>query len=210
MTHGDRHEQGHIGDDAPSWNAAYEGKAKIWSGQPNTQLMTEVLPLSPGAALDVGCGEGADAVWLAKQGWHVTAVDISSVALIRAQAHAESAGVIVHFEEQDLVSTPPSPASYDLVSAQFFHLADPERSGFMRGLGDAVRSGGQLLVVGHQPSATLNPALRDRLFSPDEITALFSPDEWVTEVSESRARRGLHHGEVADLIDAVVRLRRCD
>lgn len=192
------------------WDALYSERPTIWSGEPNAQLVAEVLPLSPGSALDVGCGEGADAVWLARRGWNVTAVDISAVAIERAREHAAQAAVDIAFVLQDLLTTPPPPASYDLVSAQFFQLADPERSIFMRGLGAAVRPGGQLLVVGHRLTPAMNPTRVDRFFTPDEITALFSADDWVIEVSESRERTALHHGEMADLTDAVVRLRRRD
>jgi hypothetical protein len=96
------------------------------------------------------------------------------------------------------------------VSAQFFQLAEPERTVFVRGLGDAVRPGGRLLIVGHVLTPSMNPTRIDRFFTPQEITALFSTDEWATEVSETRERTAMHHGEMADLIDAVVRLRRRD
>ncbi|MCW2752207.1 MAG: class SAM-dependent methyltransferase, partial [Aeromicrobium sp.] len=208
MAHHDHREPTTEEMDADFWDATYAERPTIWSGQPNAQLVAEVADLSPGFALDVGSGEGADAVWLAQRGWDVTGVDISPVALERAREHAAEAGVSVTFEVRDLLSTPPSPASYDLVSAQFFQLADPERSVFMRRLGDVVRPGGQLLVVGHLLTASMTPTHVERFYTPDEITALFSVDEWVTEVSETRERTAMHHGEMTDLIDAVVRLRR--
>ncbi|MDX6276833.1 MAG: hypothetical protein QOJ72_961 [Nocardioidaceae bacterium] len=195
---------------AEFWDALYSERSTIWSGQPNAQLVAEAQPLSPGSALDVGCGEGADAVWLADRGWDVTAVDISTVAIERATQHAKDAGVHITFETRDLLTTPPPHASFDLVSAQFFQLAEPERTVFVRGLGDAVRPGGRLLIVGHVLTPSMNPTRIDRFFTPQEITALFSTDEWATEVSETRERTAMHHGEMADLIDAVVRLRRRD
>jgi SAM-dependent methyltransferase len=210
MANHDHHEPADDELGSEFWNATYSERSAIWSGQPNAQLVAEATDLSPGSALDVGCGEGADAVWLAQHGWDVTAVDISEVALDRARQHAEEAAVTIGFEVRDLMETPPLPSSYDLVSAQFFHLADPERSIFMRGLGDAVRPGGQLLVVGHCVTPSMPPTNVDRFFTPDEITALFSSDEWVTEVSETRERTAMHHGEMTDLVDAVVRLRRGD
>jgi SAM-dependent methyltransferase len=210
MTHHDHHEPSIEGMGSEFWDATYAERQTIWSGQPNAQLLAEVTDLSPGSALDVGCGEGADAVWLAQCGWDVTAVDISPLALDRARAHAADAGVSVTFEVRDLISAPPSPASYDLVSAQFFQLADPERSIFMRGLGDAVKPGGQLLIVGHCLTPSMTPTLAGRFYTPNEITALFSTGDWVTEVAETRERTAMHHGEMTDLIDAVVRLRRCD
>lgn len=192
--------------DVAGWNALYDERSTIWSGEPNAQLVAEAAGLTPGTALDVGCGEGADAVWLAGRGWQVTATDISSVALDRARAHAASAGVDIAFVEVDLVSDPPAPTTYDLVSAQFFQLPEPPRDTFMRSLGEAVSPGGHLLVVGHHPD--LHKAHTDRLFGHDEITALFSPGAWHTVVSEARERTAMHHGELTDLLDAVVLLRR--
>ena len=195
------------GSDAAEWDAMYAERDSVWSGEPNTQLVAEVSALTPGTALDVGCGEGADAVWLAKQGWHVTAVDISEIALGRARAHASAAGVTVSFEQADLVAAPPAPKSYDVVSAQFFHLPEPPRAQAYRGLGEAVRSGGHLLVVGHYPSEHIGKDHPERLFTTDEIVSLFA-DDWQVVVSEVRERTGVHHGELSALADGVVLLRR--
>ncbi|MBC7632372.1 class I SAM-dependent methyltransferase [Aeromicrobium sp.] len=202
------HQPDRDGMDAAAWDATYEENAAMWSGRPNAQLVAEVDGLSPGSALDIGCGEGADAVWLAQRGWTVTAVDISEVALDRARGRAAEAEVEVTFEQRDVVTDPPSPATYDLVSAQFFHLPDPPRNSALRGLGEAVAAGGTLLVVGHQPGTHGGPGHADRLFAPQEITALFSPADWEVIVAETRSRRAVHHGEMTDLVDAVAVLRR--
>lgn len=77
---------------AQMWDEMYRSRAMIWSGEPNPQLIAEAAPLPPGTALDLGCGEGADAIWLASRGWKVTAVDVSAVALERAEAHAQERG----------------------------------------------------------------------------------------------------------------------
>ena len=77
----------------PSWDARYSGDEKIWSGNPNAQLVAEVTALTAGTALDVGCGEGGDVIWLARQGWRVTGADFSANGLARAARHAEQAGV---------------------------------------------------------------------------------------------------------------------
>lgn len=195
------------GSDASEWDAMYAERATVWSGEPNTQLVAEVSAWPPGTALDVGCGEGADAVWLARLGWEVTAVDISEVALDRARSHAASAAVAVSFEHADLVAAPPAPSSYDLVSAQFFHLPDPPRAQAYRSLGAAVRPGGHLLVVGHYPSEHIGKDHPERLFTTDEIVSLFAGD-WEVLISEVRGRTAVHHGELSDLVDGVVLLRR--
>ena len=193
-------------DAAAEWDAMYAEKHTIWSGEPNAQLVAETTSLTPGTALDVGCGEGADAVWLAQHGWDVTAVDISEIALDRARDHASSAGVDVSFERADLVTAPPAPSSYDLVSAQYFHLPDPPRAQAYRGLGAAVRPGGNLLVVGHYPSEHIGKDHPERLFTTDEIVGLF--EGWRVVTSEVRERTAMHHGELSDLVDGVVLLER--
>jgi SAM-dependent methyltransferase len=186
----------------------YAARDAVWSDEPNAQLVAEAAGMSPGEVLDVGCGEGADAIWLARQGWQVTAVDISAVALERARARADATGVEITFEQVDLVATPPPPSTYDLVSAQFFHLPDPPRAQAYRGLGAAVRPGGHLLVVGHYPSEHIGKDHPERLFTTDEITGLFAG--WDVVTSEIRERTAMHHGELSDLVDGVVLLRRRD
>lgn len=195
-----------MSSDAAEWDAMYAEHDTVWSGESNAQLVAEVASLTPGTVLDVGCGEGADAVWLAQQGWDVTAVDISEVALDRARTHAASAGVEVTFERADLVAAPPAVGSYDLVSAQFFHLPDPPRAQAYRGLGAAVAPGGHLLVVGHYPSEHIGKDHPERLFTTDEIIALFPA--WDVVTSEVRERTAMHHGELTDLVDGVVLLKR--
>ena len=77
----------------PAWEERYSGPEKVWSGNPNPQLVAEVTGLTPGTALDVGCGEGGDVIWLARQGWRVTGADFSPAGLARAARHAAEAGV---------------------------------------------------------------------------------------------------------------------
>lgn len=141
-----------------SWDARYSESEQIWSGNPNTVLVDAVTPLAPGRALDLGCGEGADAVWLAAQGWQVRAVDISRVALARAERHARDAGAArgdaelagrIDWQWHDLAVTFPEGA-FDLVSAQFLHTAgEMPRDLILRQAMESVSPGGVLLVVGH-------------------------------------------------------------
>ena len=137
--------------DAELWDDRYRESDRIWSGNPNVVFVREVKDLKPGRALDLGCGEGADAVWLARQGWQVTATDISRVALDRAAAHAAEAGVSdrVDWQWYDLGVTFPE-GEYDLVSAQFLHsMGTLPRERILRRAAGAVAPGGVLLVVGH-------------------------------------------------------------
>jgi 2-polyprenyl-3-methyl-5-hydroxy-6-metoxy-1,4-benzoquinol methylase len=107
--------------DEQAWDERYRESDRIWSGNPNVVLVAEVLDLAPGRALDLGCGEGADAVWLARRGWQVTAVDISGVALSRAASHAAEAGVEIDWQRHDLEQSFPA-GEFDLISAQFLHF----------------------------------------------------------------------------------------
>jgi len=135
---------------AAEWDARYsEGDGARWSGRPNGRLLAEVASLAPGRALDVGCGEGADAIWLARRGWTVTAIDISDVALIRAREAAELAGAAVEWVRGDALHTPFPAGSFDLVSMQYPALPKAAGGAAMRSLLDTVRPGGLLLAVYH-------------------------------------------------------------
>lgn len=140
-------------DDREAWNERYAGSTRVWSGKPNVELVAQVADLVPGRALDLGCGEGADAVWLAGQGWKVTAVDVSDVALERAAGHAADAGVAdaISWQRRDLVVDFP-PGEFDLVSAQFLYARDRDnaaRERVLRAAATAVAPGGVLLIESH-------------------------------------------------------------
>lgn len=159
-------QSGHIEDSQPKdshlqethdaaarlWDDMYRSRPRVWSGRPNPQLVAEAASLTPGTALDLGCGEGADALWLAGRGWTVTAVDVSAVALERAAGHAaeSEAGHRVTWLQRDLETWRPD-ATFDLVSAQFLHSTEMPWQRSHRIAADAVRPGGTLLVVGHHP-----------------------------------------------------------
>ena len=109
--------------EAAEWNSRYtERDGAMWSGRPNGRLVAEVADLTPGRALDVGCGEGADAIWLASRGWTVTAIDVSDVAVSRARAAAELAGAAVEWVCGDALRTAFPARSFDLLSLQYLSL----------------------------------------------------------------------------------------
>lgn len=207
--------------DETYWNERYGSSGRIWSGNPNPQLVAEAAaldsgsPQAPKRALDVGCGEGADSVWLAGQGWQVTGVDISTVALQRASAHAadlELPGSVV-WEHHDLLDWTPPTASFDLVSAQFMHLPRPDREKLFAALADAVAPGGSLLIVGHAPSdiaAGAHKAIgEDMFFTAGEIAESLDPSRWTVLAAESRPRTAAgHDGESITVHDEVVRAMR--
>ena len=202
-----------VGDAAvqAEWDERYADRDQLWSGNPNGALVAEVADLVPGRALDIGCGEGADAVWLARQGWEVTALEVSGVALQRAAGHARDAGVAIRWVHAELALAGLEPASFDLVSAQYPALLRTPDASSERALLAAVAPGGVLLVVHHAGMEThehqngFDPA--DYVW-PSMITALLD-DSWQLEVDETRPRvvpdggAGSHHAD-----DLVLRARR--
>jgi len=135
---------------AVEWDARYsERDGAMWSGRPNGRLVSEVADLNPGRALDVGCGEGADAIWLARNGWTVTGIDISTVAVRRAREAAELAGAMVEWLSGDALQTPLPSRSFDLVSLQYPALPKAAGEAAVRTLLDAVRPDGLFLAVYH-------------------------------------------------------------
>lgn len=192
------------------WDERYGQSDRVWSGRPNGALVAEVEELPPGRALDVGCGEGADAVELARRGWEVTALDVSRVALDRAAAAAAEAGVSIRFVQADLVDAALG-AAFDLVSAQYPALARTPDAAAERALLAAVAAGGTLLVVHH---ADMEEHARSHGFDPTQYVqpadvAALLDGSWEVEVDERRARdvpsggAGAHHAA-----DLVLRARR--
>lgn len=152
---------------AAEWDARYsEREGAMWSGRPNGRLVAEVAHLAPGRALDVGCGEGADAIWLARNGWTVTAIDVSGVALTRARRAAELAGATVEWVCGDALRIPLPTGSFDLVSMQYPALPEAAGDDAVRALLDTVRPGGLLLAVYHDLSDEHREHMRSRGVDP--------------------------------------------
>lgn len=197
------------------WDSRYAESERIWSGDPNAALVREVADLPPGRALDLGCGEGGDAIWLAGQGWRVTATDISGIALGRAARHAEQAGVAdqILWQRHDLGVSFPT-GSFDLVSAQFLHSeGDMPREAILRAAAAAVAPGGVLLVVGHSgfPHWQPEPHPVAELPSPQEVLAALELPEGGWEVlvcAEHERIQNDPEGRPATRTDNAVKVRR--
>jgi SAM-dependent methyltransferase len=178
------------------WDERYRSAGQLWSGQPNRQLVAQAADLAPGQALEAGCGEGADAIWLARQGWTVTAVDVSAVALERAAGYAATQGDAVArritWQREDLLTWVPGPGRFDLVTAQYMHLPGAEQAALHGRLASAVRPGGTLLVVAHHPDdmpAGTALAGRAGMFrSAQDMAASLDPGEWEVTVADDIGR----------------------
>lgn len=132
-----------------NWNRRYEGSELLWTARPNQFLVSEVEATAPGRALDVGSGEGRNAVWLAERGWEVTAVEFSDVAVAKAQHLAAARGIKVDWVLADLRTYQPQPHGYDLVIVLYLHLPPEDRRSVHDAAAQGLSIGGTLLVIGH-------------------------------------------------------------
>ena len=206
-------------DPAAFWEDRYTttrgDRGTVWSGRVNATVESQVAELSPGTALDLGCGEGGDALWLAAAGWTVTALDISATALAVGAATASQRGLAerVEWVQADLATWRPS-AQFDLVTAAFLHSpVELPREQILRRAVTAVAPGGRLLVVGHgafPPGSTHSDHEGPPLPTPDEmLAALDLSPEWVVETKALVDREGVwRDGSTVTLVDAVVMLKR--
>ncbi|NYH52371.1 MULTISPECIES: SAM-dependent methyltransferase [Nocardiopsis] len=198
------------------WNERYRSEKRIWSANPNRHLVAEAADLAPGRALDVGSGEGADALWLAERGWRVTAVDISAVALEKGGAHARERGGDVAgritWTRADVTAWTPPEDAFDLVTSQFMHLGPGDRARLFPALASAVAPGGELLVVAHHPrdleEGVPRPPIPEMFYTGDEVVAALPEGEWTVLVDEARPGTSTMDGVAHTVHDLVVRARR--
>jgi 2-polyprenyl-3-methyl-5-hydroxy-6-metoxy-1,4-benzoquinol methylase len=212
--HGHEHSGGHDADmfEPSSWEERYSGGDKVWSGNPNPQLVAEVSGLVPGTALDVGCGEGGDVIWLAQQGWRVTGADFSANGLARAARHAEDAGVADRTDwwQVDARAFSADGRSFDLVTSHFLHPPDGGMVDVTRRLADAVAPGGRLLVVGHAPSEAftqLTASHRHAMFLAEDLLPGL-PEGFEVLVVAQRPRTTTSDGATFDIHDSTLLARR--
>ena len=156
------------------WNDRYASKELIWSAGPNELFASEVSSLQPGKALDVACGEGRNAIWLAEEGWDVTAIDFSDVGVNKGNQIAEKRGVSLTWIAEDVSTWNLTDEEYDLVAVLYLHTGEAERKLWLPNVLDAVKPSGTFIYIGHDPGnidhgvgGPQDPAL---LPSVDEIT----------------------------------------
>jgi ubiquinone/menaquinone biosynthesis C-methylase UbiE len=172
--------------DAAEWDARYAAAELVWGAEPNRFVAAEFADVSPGRVLDIACGEGRNAIWLATQGWFAVGVDFSAVAVERARARAEQAGVrnSTEFVVGDAVAGHLPAGPFDAVVIAYLQLAATDRARAFRHVAKLVAPGGVLLVVGHD---TTN--LSEGVGGPQDPAVLFTPDDVVADIGDDFAIR---------------------
>jgi chemotaxis protein methyltransferase CheR len=200
-------------DPQQAWDQRYGESQRVWSGGVNPRLVEVASTLEPGRALDLGCGEGADAVWLAERGWHVAAVDVSPIALQRAADAASERNLSdrIDFEHHDLPETFPEGA-FDLVSAQYLHSpARLDRETVLRIAAGRVTPQGVLLIVDHEAPPPWAPHHDEKFPGGEEVLASLRLDEsqWQRLRLDTVDRELTGpDGQTATVGDNVIALRR--
>jgi len=189
------------------WDRKYAENEQLWAVTPNRTFAAEAAHLPPTRALDLACGEGRHAVWLAKRGWRVTAIDFSEVAIGRARARASREGVEIDFRTVDLLDFKPEEHAFDLVLVLFLQLPTDERRLVLGGAARALAPGGTFLLVGHDLTN-----LAEGAGGPSDPAVLYTPDDIVDELPGleiEKAERVLREVDDADrpAIDTLVRAR---
>jgi len=192
------------------WDERYRADELVWKAEPNRFLVEEVAGLAPARALDLACGEGRNALWLAERGWRVTAVDFSAVGLEKARRLASERGLELLLVEADVVEWEPPVASFDLVIVMYLHLPAGARRRVLHRAASALAPGATLLVVGHDSTN-----LAEGVGGPQDPAVLFGPEDIVGDLDGldiergERARRPVATGDgEVDAIDAIVRAVR--
>jgi SAM-dependent methyltransferase len=196
--------------DAAEWDRRYAEQPWLWTAQPNVFLVEEVAALAPGRALDLACGEGRNAVWLAERGWDVTGVDFSTVALDRARRLADDRGVAVALVHADLDAYEPPRRAFDLVVALYLQVPPVLRRVALGRAVEAVAEGGTLLVVGHDlenlEHGVGGPHSPDVLYTVDDVVAAVAP---LAVIKAGQVLRAVESdGEIRQAIDTLVRAVR--
>lgn len=198
--------------DSAGWDRRYAENELLWGSRPNRFLEQGVTGLSPGRAIDLACGQGRNAVWLAENGWEVTGVDFSPVAVEQAQQLAVERGVAVQWVVADLLDYRPEPQAYDLAVIFYLQVAAEERAQIVRAAADGVGADGTFLLVGHDAENLEHghggPQDPARLYGPDDVANDLAGTGLRVERAET-VRRPVETPEGERVaLDALVRARR--
>lgn len=203
--------------DAKAWDERYAATDLVWSVEPNRFVAEIIAPMTPGRAIDIAAGEGRNAIWLAEQGWEVTATDYSAVAVERMRARAlerldEQSGRLTALVADATMPAPAGPAAYDLVLFSYLQLPQHDwRAALTEGV-RAVRSGGHVVVIGHAARNLTEgyggPSSREVLHDPDDVVDTVADLPVVVERAELRERPVETDDGVRVALDTVVVLRR--
>ena len=197
--------------DAAAWDERYRDRELVWSADPNVFVEREVADLAPGRAVDLAAGEGRNAIWLARRGWEVEAVEFSPVAIDKGRELARRAGVEVTWTLADL-TTSPALAPADLVLQVYLHLPRPQADEVLHHASGLVRSGGTLLVVAHARRNLTDgyggPPDPELLPEPGEVAAVLAAAGLTVEHADEVTRAVETDEGPREAIDVLVRARR--
>jgi len=197
--------------DRQQWDDRYASTDLVWTAEPNVFVVRELAGLQPGRALDLGAGEGRNAIWLAEHGWQVTAVDFSGVALAKAARLAAGRGVTgITWVTADLRGYQPPPGSFDLVLLAYIHLPPAESDALLHAAATALAPGGTLLVIGHDRDNIAHgyggPQEPTVLYQAAEVVAAL-PGLIIVQAGQERRPVPADDGE-RTAIDTLVRAQR--
>ena len=198
--------------DRARWDRCYEGRELVWSAEPNRFLVAETATVMPGRVIDLACGEGRNAIWLAEHGWQAVGADFSEVGLHKARELATARGVTVEWVAADLRDYRPDRRAFDLVLVFYLQVPAPERRPMLQAAAEAVAPGGRFLLVAHDSSN-----LQCGYGGPPDPAVLYAAHDVVTDIDgrglqierAERVKRPVHTPDGQRVaLDALVRARR--
>ncbi len=199
--------------DADAWDARYADSDLVWGNEPNQFVRAQCESLAVGVAVDLACGEGRNALWLARLGWQVTGIDYSVVAIERAQVLAaqedpKATGRLT-WRVDDVTECQLRVESVDLALVSYVHLSPGQRSTLMLRAALAVRPGGHVIVVGHDRrnlrEGVSGPQDERLLYDPVELRSLFAG---IPATRVDLAKTVERHTADGVALDTLVRVRR--
>ena len=194
------------------WDERYRGDELVWTSTPNQFLVAEVADLPVGRAVDLGCGEGRNSIWLAEQGWEVSGVDFSAVGLAKARRFADLRNVTVTWIESSVEEWAPPSSGFDLVAVLYLQLPQPARAAALAVAASSVAPGGTLLVVAHDHDNLTRgyggPPNADVLYRVSDVTSAAVTAGLTVERAEQAVRVVDTDDGPNEAIDTVVRARR--